>query len=696
MTKEDQRCCIDTHEYFCCIFLINTLLLMGIVYLISCYHSQSSEHSSSNEISFDRILEIGENLDNSVDPCVDFYQYACGHSFEEERFANERDSPLDYSVRDSERTIDQLLLVLNHEELNTKSSAVEFAHRVFQSCLEGKSSKEAHQKAKRLLSNVTSSKKLENMITESFRSGYKLFFAFEIEEDNLVDGLRLKLLPSQQTRSTRKSSGYYQHLFQVFQVERNISFEDLVEFESEIIDPIFTRRRSRKRKRIQLSQLVKHSGIDWVQIFRQLSFEVDGREVIFIEDLEMFQEMRSVLNSSSNKQLIQMYAEKVLMDQMCFSLGPQCHRWNVTEDEELNFSVDCILQLEPYFGRAFAKLYFDEVLQGQSSSLNLAEKFIIQIQQQTLMAVKKMAWIDDETQQRLLHKLESLRIHLPFWVTKDNLDDFAHINTHWSNFFDYMHDIRRYVFHLKVDQYKQIRTFVPSWPGRALDPRAIYSPEKNSFYLLLPLLGGSFFSHAYPYYLNYGGLGHLVARHLVQAIDLHGSLYGARGEKADLWSSQTKANFLNISQPLVNLYTGDFEFDDDERVKIDGNASLVDNFADIVALKIAFDAFNSTWIKDKAERISIAAHFTDEQMFFLAYASTKCILYPTNAKLRGTIPNKLRVNLVLSQMKEFSEAFSCPTALDGKKFDWTSWPSAIEMRSTDLTRLEVINNSTNN
>lgn len=148
-------------------------------------------------------------------------------------------------------------------------------------------------------------------------------------------------------------------------------------------------------------------------------------------------------------------------------------------------------------------------------------------------------------------------------------------------------------------------------------------------------------------------LGHEIAH----ALDSEGRHYDANGNRVDWWTEADAAAFNQRAQALVDQYN---ELTPLDGLHVDGRATLRENMADLVGLRIALDAFKKTVQFKKNERVGA---FTPLQRFFLAYAYARMGHERPEAlatRLRGRgayAPARERVNGVVMNIPEFYEAF---------------------------------------
>jgi putative endopeptidase len=147
----------------------------------------------------------------------------------------------------------------------------------------------------------------------------------------------------------------------------------------------------------------------------------------------------------------------------------------------------------------------------------------------------------------------------------------------------------------------------------------------------------------------------LLAHEVAHALDSEGRHYDADGLKRDWWTSADAAAFDQRAAVLAEQYSG---FEPLPGRHINGKASLRENMADLVGLRIALDAFKQTAQFKAGRRVG---GFTPLQRFFLAYAYAHAGQMRPEAlasSLNGPYaPDRERVNGVLMNIPEFYEAF---------------------------------------
>lgn len=100
-------------------------------------------------------------------------------------------------------------------------------------------------------------------------------------------------------------------------------------------------------------------------------------------------------------------------------------------------------------------------------------------------------------------------------------------------------------------------------------------------------------------------------------------------------------------------------------LKVNGSRTLDENMADFEGIKSAYSAYNS-WLQGKTEEKLSKLPYNNQQMFWISAATMWCSKFSTKGLtylLENSIhsPPKARINALLSNIKEFSQDFHCPT-----------------------------------
>lgn len=183
---------------------------------------------------------------------------------------------------------------------------------------------------------------------------------------------------------------------------------------------------------------------------------------------------------------------------------------------------------------------------------------------------------------------------------------------------------------------------------------AAYIRDVNSINLPAAILQAPLYSARYAEAVNLGAIGAVVGHEITHGFDDEGRHFDASGVRRDMWTPKVHEEFDARARCVAAQYSA-IEVDDGG-LHLDGELTLDENIADLGGVKLAYQALAPT-----GER---AGALTDAQAFFLAYGQSWCeSLSPDVAgwllRFDPHSPAKARVNAVLADSAEFATAWSC-------------------------------------
>lgn len=157
---------------------------------------------------------------------------------------------------------------------------------------------------------------------------------------------------------------------------------------------------------------------------------------------------------------------------------------------------------------------------------------------------------------------------------------------------------------------------------------------------------------------NYGDTGGTIGHELTHGFDDEGRQFDFKGNLRDWWQPADAKEFELRAQCIVDQYaqytvTGD--------VKINSKLTLGEDVADLGGLILAYMAWRD---ETKGQRLKPIDGLTPDQRFFVGYAQSWCSNErPEVLRMRAATdahsPAKWRTNGVVSNMPEFQQAFQC-------------------------------------
>uniref|UniRef100_A0A914DSZ3 Uncharacterized protein n=2 Tax=Acrobeloides nanus TaxID=290746 RepID=A0A914DSZ3_9BILA len=195
---------------------------------------------------------------------------------------------------------------------------------------------------------------------------------------------------------------------------------------------------------------------------------------------------------------------------------------------------------------------------------------------------------------------------------------------------------------------------------------AFYSAIKNAITFPAAILQAPFFDRDYPKAINYGAIGAVIGHEITHGFDDQGSQFDKMGNLNNWWDEKTIAKFINRTQCIIDQYSS-FEVPEAAGLKVNGILTQGENIADNGGVKEAFRAYRSYIQKlgREEKRLPGFEGYTNDQIFFISYAQVWCGHSKPEALIRQILvdphsPLKFRVNGVLANQPEFATSFKCP------------------------------------
>jgi endothelin-converting enzyme/putative endopeptidase len=313
----------------------------------------------------------------------------------------------------------------------------------------------------------------------------------------------------------------------------------------------------------------------------------------------------------------------------------------------------CVSYTDVSLGEALGQLYVERVFPPESKRQVLT--MVDEIEQSMGRDIKAVPWMSAATKEAAQAKLAKVVNNIGY---PDQWRDYANLEVVRG---DALGNMRRgTAFELK----RQIDRV-----GRPVDRRewqmtpptvnAYYRQSENDIHFPAGILQPPFFDPAMDDAVNFGGIGAVIGHELTHGFDDQGAKFDAVGNLRDWWTPQDRAEFEKRGQCLAGEYSA---FVPLAGVHLNGQLTLGENTADNGGVRLSYMALQSR-LKEHPEAPETDG-FTPEQRFFLAFAQIWCQnITPENARILAITdphsPGRFRTNGVLVNMPEFQTAFTC-------------------------------------
>jgi putative endopeptidase len=269
--------------------------------------------------------------------------------------------------------------------------------------------------------------------------------------------------------------------------------------------------------------------------------------------------------------------------------------------------------------------------------------------------IATLDWMSAATREQATKKLDAIQLKIGY---PDKWRDYSGYRVDRGPYVD--NELRSNEFETGYQLGKIGKPFDRSiWTVTPPTVNAYYSAQRNEIVFPAGILQPPFFDPNRDDALNYGAMGAVIGHELTHGFDDQGSKFDAQGNRNNWWTPEDLKNFQARGECIVKQFDG---FEVEPGLHENGKLVEGESIADLGGLTIAYAALEKSFEgKPKPGEID---GFTPDQRFFLGWA----IMWEGNTRpefarlITQTDPHPLdhfRVNGPLSNMPAFAKAYGC-------------------------------------
>ncbi|HEX9120443.1 MAG TPA: M13 family metallopeptidase [Terriglobales bacterium] len=314
----------------------------------------------------------------------------------------------------------------------------------------------------------------------------------------------------------------------------------------------------------------------------------------------------------------------------------------------------CVRFTDRALGEALGQAYVEVAFSAQAKQRTL--KMVQQIEQAMARDIQQLSWMSEPTKQQALTKLHTVvnKVGYPdkwrdYAALKIARDD-ALGNGERANAFEFARQLRK--IGKPVDR--------TEWYITTPTVNAYYDAQNNSINFPAGILQPPLFDPRMDDAPNYGDTGGTIGHELTHGFDDQGRQFDADGNLRDWWQPQDGKEFERRAQCVADQYA---QYTIVDEIKINSKLTLGEDVADVGGLILAYMAWRE---ETHGQKLPPVEGLTPEQRFFIGYGQSWCSNQrPEVMRMRAMTdphsPPKHRTNGVVRNMPEFQEAFRCKT-----------------------------------
>jgi endothelin-converting enzyme/putative endopeptidase len=299
-------------------------------------------------------------------------------------------------------------------------------------------------------------------------------------------------------------------------------------------------------------------------------------------------------------------------------------------------------------GQAYVEKYFGPEAKGQ------VLKMVKEIEAAMEQDINSSPWMSAGTKPRAIEKLHAMANKIGY---PDKWRDYSKLEIVRGDEMGNVERARQFEFNRELAKVGKPVDH-GEWDMTPPTVNAYYNPQMNDINFPAGVLQPPAYDPASDAAPNYGDTGGTIGHELTHGFDDEGRKFDAQGNLRDWWTPEDGKEFVKRASCISDQYSSYTIIDD---IKINGKLTLGEDVADLGGLILAYVA----WQADtKGQKLEPIEGFTPGQRFFIGYGQSWCSNERDEEKrLRATVdphsPEKYRTNGVVSNMPEFQEAFHC-------------------------------------
>ena len=324
-------------------------------------------------------------------------------------------------------------------------------------------------------------------------------------------------------------------------------------------------------------------------------------------------------------------------------IQPRWRRCSVNADADLGESV----------GQAYVAKYFS------SESKERMLQMVKAIEGALNDDIEAATWMSPQTKQLAHVKLAAQvdKIGYP-----DRWRDYSSVEISRDDFLGNVQRAARFEINHRMAKFGQaaIRS---EWGMTPPTVNAYEDPQTNTINFPAGILQPPFFDISEIDAVNYGGIGAVIGHEITHGFDDQGRKFDAQGNLREWWTASDASNYDERDRCITDEYTQ--EVREAGGAKQNGKLSAGEDTADNGGIHIAMAGLEKT-LKTQGKDLDTKADdgLTELQNFFLSYANVWCgDVRPEAARTlvmtQGHSLGRYRVNNVVANMEEFAHAFGC-------------------------------------
>jgi endothelin-converting enzyme/putative endopeptidase len=664
------------------------LVALALLALFALAGTAKGQAASEPALPYSPSLDLG-SLDKSIDPCVNFYQYACGG------WRQKNPIPADqtgWSVYGKlyQDNLNFLRGILEQaaSNLNQRDAVTQKVGDFYGSCVDEagieKSGVEPIKADLEAIARLNSVREMATLVArlQMTTGGYRsiLFRGGSDQDPDDSEQVIASLdqgglgLPDrdyytkEDAKSKETRERYVQHVEKVFELlgdnatTAKSNAETLMRMETVLAKASLTR--VERRDPYKLKNKMKIPGLeeltpnfDWKTYYSVLQYP--KIEILNVGAPAFFKQVNAALASEPLANW-KTYLRFAVTDSSAQYLSAKFVQENFefyrkylrgVKEQEPQWKR-CVRYTDYMLGEALGQAYVRKVFSPdlKQSTLDMVRR----IEDAMAKRIQELDWMSAETKQQALVKLQGIRNKIGY---PDRWRDYGAVRIVRTDFLGNVHRATEFEHRREITKIgKPVDR--GEWFISPATVDAYYNPQMNDINFPAGVLQPPLYDAKMDDAPNYGDTGGTIGHELTHGFDDEGSQFDAKGNLKNWWKEDDRKKFDARTKCVSDQYSTYVVVDD---VHINGELTKGEDVADLGGEILAYLAWGAA---SAGKNLQAVDGLTPEQRFFVGFAQWACANErPEDLRVRAQTdphsPPEYRINGVVVNMPEFRKVFSC-------------------------------------